>query len=196
MRARLAILSSKTPVMLREILLRDKAPEFLAVSPSGTVPCLITQDGVIDESIDVMKWALAQNDPDGLLAMPDTGWDLIAETDGSFKQALDRTKYAARFPEQNTDEQRAIAGDFLLRLDQQINQWLFDHATIADLAILPFVRQFAFIDKPWFDAQPWPNLQAWLNRFLISDELTSIMPKYEKWYAGKTDFYFPNATLL
>ena len=193
MRARLAVLSSQTPVILREILLRDKAPEFLAVSPSGTVPCLVTQDSVIDESLDVMKWALAQNDPDQLLDMPNAGWDLISETDGSFKQALDRTKYAARYPEQNTDEQRAIAGDFLSRLDQQIDQWLFGHATIADQAILPFVRQFAFIDKAWFDAQPWPNLQAWLDRFLISDEFTTIMPKYAKWHAGDIDFIFPNA---
>ena len=191
MRARCAVLSSRTTVELREILLRDKHPLFLETSPSGTVPCLKTGELVIDESLDVMKWALAQNDPEHLLDMPDLGWDLIEECDGPFKQALDRTKYAARYPDQNTEEQRAIAAEFLTKLDQQIDQWLFDTPTIADFAILPFVRQFAFIDKNWFDAQSWPNLQAWLDRFITSEMFEKIMPKFEKWQDGDPQLLFP-----
>ena len=113
MRARLALLSSKTAVVLREVVLREKPQQFLDISPSATVPCLFDQGTVIDESLDIMKWALTQNDPDRLLGMPDIGWSLIDQTDGPFKHALDRTKYAARFPEQNTQEQRAIAAAFL-----------------------------------------------------------------------------------
>jgi glutathione S-transferase len=185
-------LSSQTTVELREILLRDKAPLFLETSPSGTVPCLKDGEVVIDESLDVMKWALAQNDPDHLLDMPDVGWDLIAECDGPFKQALDRTKYAARYPEQNTDEQRAIASAFLSKLDQQIDQWLFDTPSIADFAILPFVRQFAFIDKSWFDDQDWPNLQPWLERFITSPKFEKAMPKFAQWHDGDPPLFYPS----
>lgn len=192
MRARLALMSSKTTVELREVVLREKPQQFLDISPSATVPCLLDQGNVIDESLDIMKWALAQNDPDGLLNMPDTGWSLIDQTDGHFKQALDRTKYAARFPEQNTDEQRAIAAAFLAKLDQQIDGWLFGHPSIADFAILPFVRQFAFIDKAWFDDQPWPNLHIWLDDFLASDVFERMMFKFDQWHDGDPEIIFPN----
>jgi glutathione S-transferase len=192
MRARLALISAQTPVVLREILLRDKPAAFLEKSPSGTVPCLITGGEVIDESLDVMKWALALNDPDGMLDMPKEGWDLIDHTDGPFKLALDRTKYAARYPEQDTDQHRTNALAFLMRLDQRIDQWIFERATIADIAILPFVRQFAFIDKPWFDAQPMPNVHAWLDRFLKSDAFELIMPKFAPWQEGDAEIFFPD----
>ena len=192
MRARLALLSSNTTVALREVALRDKPAHFLDVSPTATVPCLVTQDGVIGESLDIMKWALVQNDPENLLNMPNAGWALIDETDGPFKLALDRTKYAARFPEQDTQKQRAVAEAFLTRLDQKIDRWLFEHLSIADLAILPFVRQFAFIDKNWFDEQPWPNLHGWLDRFLCSDRFEQIMPKYGQWHEGDVEVLFPN----
>lgn len=191
MRARLAILASQQAVILREIQLRDKPQQFLDVSPSATVPCLVTNDGVIDESLDIMKWTLLRNDPDNLLEMPKNGWDLIAETDGPFKFALDRTKYAQRYPDQDTQAQRETAMGFLIKLDQQINHWIFDHCTLADLAILPFVRQFAFIDKDWFDAQPLPNLHAWLGQFLHSDAFDEIMPKFSKWGDGDPNVLFP-----
>lgn len=194
MRARLAVLSANTSVVLREVVLRDKPPQFLDISPSATVPCLVDRTNVLDESLDIMKWALAQNDPAHLLDMPEIGWWWIDQTDGPFKQALDRTKYAARFPEQNTQEQRAIAEAFLTKLDHQIDQWVFERPSIADLAILPFVRQFAFIDKAWFDVQPWPNVQAWLDRFLASDDFKTIMPKYAQWHEGDPDTLFPNMT--
>lgn len=196
MRARLALASSGVTVELREILLREKPDDFLAASPSGTVPCLKTEARVIDESLDVMTWALAQQDPAGWLSMPEAGWHWISRADGPFKHALDRTKYHSRYPSDEKQTHLADAAAFLAALDQQIDSgqidnWIFDHATLADYAILPFVRQFAFIDKPWFDAQPWPHLQAWLARFLASDQFTQIMDKYPQWHRGDAVTLFP-----
>ena len=101
-RARLALLVSEQRVELREVVLRDKPKEFLDVSPSATVPCLVEESSSIDESLDVMKWALHRSDPDAWLDMPDTGWDWITRCDGPFKHALDRTKYASRYPDQDS----------------------------------------------------------------------------------------------
>ena len=190
-RARLAIASSGVSVDLREILLRAKPDAFLQASPSGTVPCLVTDDGVIDESLDVMLWAVRQQDPEGWLEMPDDGFELIARNDGPFKRTLDRTKYAQRYPDSDPDEQRVLASDFLRELDQRIGPWIFDCPTLADFAILPFVRQFAFIDKTWFDAQPWPDLQQWLELFLVSERFERVMTKYEPWQEGDPVLRFP-----
>ena len=191
MRARLAVLVSGWQVELREVVLRDKPEAFLAVSPSGTVPCLVTADTVLDESLDIMIAALKRNDPQGWLDIPASGHDLIARADGPFKHALDRTKYAARYPDEDATAHRAQACAFLADLDGQLGEWLFDRPTLADYAILPFVRQFAFIDKPWFDAQPWPNLHCWLEAFLASVEFAQIMDKYPQWQAGDAAVYFP-----
>lgn len=191
MRARLALLASRQQVELREVVLRDKPDEFLAVSPSGTVPCLMAGDTVLDESLDIMIWALSQNDPQGWLDMSKAGHALIARADGPFKHALDRTKYAARYPEEDAAEHRAYASAFLADLDAQLGDWLYERPTLADYAILPFVRQFAFIDKTWFDAQPWPNLQRWLETFLASPEFNAIMDKYPQWRAGDPAIRFP-----
>ncbi|NNK17132.1 MAG: glutathione S-transferase [Sulfitobacter sp.] len=191
MRARLALASSGMQVELREVVLRDKPEDFLNLSPSATVPCLSTPEGVIDESLDIMIWALRQSDPDGWLDMPDTGFEWIARCDGPFKNALDRTKYATRYPDEDPDRHRALASDYLRDLDRQIENWIFDKPTLADFAILPFVRQFAFIDKTWFDAQPWTQLQQWLERFLSSPRFAQIMPKYTQWRPGDAPVLFP-----
>ena len=193
MRARLAIASANIQTELREILLRDKAPEFLVTSPSGTVPCLQTANTIIDESLDVMKWALSQNDPDAWLDMPTAGHDLIAIADGPFKQALDRTKYATRYPDQDPEQERAKAHAFLHDLNAQLTQkYLFkDTPTLPDMAILPFVRQFANIDKARFDTENWPNLARWLDDFLISPLFQSILQKYPTWQSGDAPTYFP-----
>ncbi|GAA6180850.1 glutathione S-transferase [Shimia sp. NS0008-38b] len=195
-RARLAVAASGVAVELREILLRDKAPAFLATSPSGTVPCLQAADVVIDESLDVMIWALRQHDPLGWLDMPEVGMGLIEACDGPFKSALDRTKYDTRYPECDAEEQRALAMGFLNRLDQQIGDktGLFDDAPrLADMAILPFVRQFAFIDKPRFDAEAGPNVARWLESFLASETFAAIMPKLAMWREGDTPLIFAGA---
>lgn len=190
MRARLALASAGQSVELREVVLRDKAPEFLAASPSKTVPCLVDGETVIDESLDIMIWALKRADPEGWLTMPDEGWRWIERADGPFKDALDRTKYATRYPGVDPAQQRQIAAGFLAELDATIGTWIFRGPTIADYAILPFVRQFAFIDKPWFDDQPWPNLKPWLERFLASERFAGIMQKYPKWAKGDAPVAF------
>ena len=191
MRARLAIAASGVEVELREILLRDKAPAFLEASPKGTVPVLVTPE-VIEESRDVMAWALAQNDPEGWLDMPAAGHALIDQADGPFKSALDRTKYASRYPDANPDTAREEASVFLRQLESLLRDaYLFGPApSLADMAILPFVRQFAHIDKAWFDAQAWPNLSRWLETFLASDRFAAIMTKYPKWVSGDAPTYF------
>ena len=194
MRARLAIASAGITVELREILLRDKAPEFLTASPKGTVPVL-QGDAIIEESLDVMHWALAQNDPEGLLVnMTDEHVKLIAECDGPFKTALDQTKYAVRYPDLNPMEARATAAAFIEKLDTLIgpNNWLFGkQPTLPDLAILPFVRQFAHTDLDWWNGQSFPNAQRWLAAFKASGRFAGIMAKYTPWKAGDDVILFP-----
>lgn len=190
-RARLAIQASGVQVELREVVLRDKPDAFLEASASGTVPCLVTKETTLDESLDIMMWALRQNDPGGWLDMPDKGWDWIARCDGPFKHALDRTKYATRYPEEVTETHIAVALDFLAELDDQLDGWLFDSPSIADFAMLPFVRQFAFIDKDNFDVQPFPKAQSWLDRFLASSRFAAVMKKYPQWMEGDTSTPFP-----
>lgn len=192
-RARLAIASSGVQVELREILLRDKPPAFLDTSPSATVPCLVTDAGVLDESFDIMRWALAQNDPEGLLDMPDDGLDLIKTFDGPFKRALDLTKYAVRHPDSDPEVTRADAMAILSGLEEQLHHgWLCgSRPSLADLATLPFLRQFAMIDKPRFDAEATPHISAWLETFLASDRLAGVMRKHPPWQAGDPPTLFP-----
>ena len=193
MRARLAIASAGITVELREILLRDKAPEFLATSPKGTVPVLKAEQ-TIEESIDIMHWALAQSDPEGLLhPMTGQGLALIRENDGPFKTALDRTKYAVRYPHIDPAQSRADAAAFVTKLDAQLagQPWLLgDAAALADLAILPFVRQFAHVDVAWWDVQPWPHAQRWLAAFKASDRFAAIMTKHAPWKSGQDSVLF------
>ncbi|MEM6407655.1 MAG: glutathione S-transferase [Pseudomonadota bacterium] len=193
MRGRLALVSAGLETEIREILLRDKAPEFLEASPKGTVPVLVTEGKVIEESLDVMDWALTQNDPENWRDYPDEGRDLIATSDGPFKTALDRYKYSTRH---NSDPEieREKAAQFLRQLDVQLDgkDYLYGaKPTQPDMAILPFVRQFANTDRAWFDAQPWPNLIRWLDAFLASDRFAQIMPKFPKWQAGDPVTLFP-----
>lgn len=193
MRARLAIMSSGIRVELREILLRDKPPAFLETSASATVPALRVNGRVLDESAEIMIWALEQNDPQRLLDMPKEGWQLIDTNDGPFKAALDRTKYASRFPELDAKDERGKAATFLVDLDQRLkaqNSLFGDRLTIADQAILPFVRQFANTDRNWFDAQDWSNLIAWLDRFTESVAFAQIMVKYVPWSQGAAPLWF------
>ena len=195
MRARLAILVSGLTVELREIVLREKAPELLASYPNGTVPVLVTPFAVIEESLEVMLWALDRSDPESWLVMPEAGYEWIARCDGPFKTALDHTKYAVRYPDLDPKQERGRAAEFLLDLNSQIasSDWIFGATcTLADMAVVPFIRQFANSDRSWFDAQPWPNLQRWLFRFLASDRFSGIMTKYPKWQAGDRPVIFPN----
>ena len=195
MRARLAISVSGIQCDLREIVLRDKAPAFLATSPSGTVPCLQTDTAVIDESLDIMIWALRQNDPEGWLDMPTNASVLIQTADGPFKTALDHTKYANRYADVDSHLEREYAALFLRKLNKMLlkQPYLYgENPTLADMAILPFVRQFAGIDKNWFTAQRWPHLRRWLDALLASERFTSIMTKYPKWQTSDPKTVFPS----
>ena len=192
-RARLALASAGVRVELREIVLRDKPAAFLDASPSGTVPCLVTGATVLDESFDIMQWALAQHDPEGLLHMPADGLALIDRFDGPFKTALDLTKYAVRHPDSDPEVTRATAMDMLEDLEAQLGQgWLFGATpTLADLAILPFVRQFAMIDKARFDTDTTPRVLAWLETFLASRRLSDVMEKRAAWKPDDAPVFFP-----
>jgi glutathione S-transferase len=186
-RARLALLFANVNVEIREVVLRDKPAEFLATSPSGTVPSLKLTDTILDESLDIMEWALSQYDPINLMDMPSRGFDLITECDGNFKQDLDRAKYPNRFPETDPLESRDKAALFLYKLEKMLSPNLFGkNMSIADLAILPFVRQFAHIDQVWFYAQDWLNLINWLDNFKQSSEFNKIMTKLAPWQLGDT----------
>ena len=150
---------------------------------------------VIEESFDVMLWALEQSDPEGWLAMPEVGYEWVARCDGPFKTALDHTKYAVRYPDLDPEQERRRAAEFLVDLNLQIasSDWLFGaKCTLADIAIAPFVRQFTNSDRSWFDAQPWPNLQRWLSGSLASDHFARIMTKYPKWQAGDRPVLLPS----
>lgn len=195
MRARLAIAASGVNVALREILLKDKPASFLDASSKGTVPVLENGEVVIDESRDIMMWALSKNDPDGWLDMSQDGFSLIDICDGPFKQALDHTKYAVRFPDLDKGNERAKAMGFLNLLNEHLraNPFLMGPKyTIADIAILPFVRQFANTDRTWFDAQNLNPLTKWLDEFLASKRFAAIMIKYPPWQSGQDQINFPN----
>ena len=199
MRARLAIASSDTKCEIREVVLRDKPAEFIAASQKATVPVLVDIDGaVLEESLDIISWALRGNDPERLFPEDERAHEamqaVIERLDGSFKQSLDRYKYTNRHAGADAVAEREKASEFLKDLDKQLvgSSWLFgDEPSYADFAVLPFVRQFAFVDRPWFDAQPWPDLRVWLDRFIDSQRFHAIMVKYPKWLSGDDPTFFP-----
>ena len=181
MRARMALRYCAVPVEIVEVSLKAKPAEMLAISPKGTVPVLDAGGQVIDESLEIMRWALAQHDPQGWLLEGDPRIaELIEANDQVFKVHLNRYKYAERYPEQPMEVYRAEGALFLQRLDELLTDreyLLADHLSLADVALLPFVRQFAHVDREWFAQTPYVRLQAWLQRFLESDLFTSIMKK-------------------
>jgi len=176
MRARLAIVSAGLEVELREIELRNKPWAMLAVSPKGTVPVLVLSNGrVIEQSLEIMHWALAQSDPSGWLLDPapqDTG-RLIQWNDGEFKSYLDRYKYTDRYPARSQIDYRCQGELFLAELESRLNHTRFlggDAFGLADAAIAPFIRQFAAVDSVWFSNSPYPALRRWLDKLLVSVE--------------------------
>lgn len=198
MRARLAIAASGQAVELREVVLKAKPAEMLAASPKGTVPVLVDTDGtVIAESLEIMLWALSWNDPEGWLA-PDKAemLALIAQCDGEFKHHLDRYKYPERYAGVDAVEHREAASTFLRELNERLlkTSYLFgEQAALADMAIAPFVRQFAQTDAGWFAVQPWPALIGWLEDIVDSPRFAAIMNKYAPWQSGTQGIVFPPA---
>lgn len=173
-------------VELREVKLADKPPELAEASPKATVPVLVLDDGtVIDESIAVARWALSQNDPEDWLTGDDA--DLIAQADGPFKHHLDRYKYPNRYEDEpgcgEVDHQAEglkILKEWDVCLSQH-GQMTGPMRSLADIALFPFIRQFANHNRAWFDAQELPHLHPWLEAHLASDLFTSIMPKFVPW---------------
>lgn len=183
MRARLALQVSGVEIEHREILLRDKPAHMLEISPKGTVPVVLLPDGtVLEESLDVMLWALEQNDPEGWLARKDDA--LVAANDGPFKHHLDRYKYATRYDGADPLEHRDACEAQLKVLDARLGSQPFlsgETRRFTDAAIMPFIRQFANTDREWFDARPYPALQAWLNGWLTSEIFAKVMAKHRLW---------------
>ncbi|WP_176501553.1 glutathione S-transferase [Sphingomonas sp. HMP9] len=192
MRARLAIAANDRRVALREIVLREKPAAMLDASPKGTVPVLVLPDGtVIDQSLDIMRWACANT---GDAAWP-TGNDagLIAVNDGEFKHHLDRYKYADRY-DVDPIEHRAAATGLLRDLDERLraSASLGSSAqSMTDLAIMPFVRQFAQTDRSYFDGLPFARLQAWLAMHLASPLFARVMIRPAAWQPGDPPLSFP-----
>ena len=192
MRARMAIAASGQICRLREVVLRDKPEDMLKASAKGTVPVLVLSDGkAVDESLDIMLWALDKSDPaqwlptnrDELSEMK----SLIARCESEFKPHLDRYKYANRYEDVDPSEHRAAAAIFLneLRARLATSPQLFgDSITLADIALFPFIRQFANTDRDWFEAQDWPDLVQWLDQHIESERFQSIMKKYPRWAPG------------
>ncbi|MEI6858876.1 MAG: glutathione S-transferase [Shewanella sp.] len=199
MRARLGISLSGTSVSLREIILKHKPGPMLAASPKGTVPVLILQDdSVIDESLDIMRWALCLNDPHHLLLAgkpqrQEQAKALIDSNDYEFKPWLDKYKYADRNPKQSEIYYRQQGETFITQLEHLLGkhlQLLSDSTSIADFAIFPFIRQFAGVDRAWFNLAPYPNVQRWLAGHLESTIFSNIMKKYPTWLESGKSFQF------
>jgi glutathione S-transferase len=188
-RARMAIVYASINLELREVSLANKPAEMLSISPKGTVPVLQLEERVIDESIEVMDWALAQSDPDNWLAfdLQQQQQSLIEENDNQFKLWLDKYKYWDRHPEQLQQAYRSQAEKFISKLEKNLIQHSYllgNKICMADIAIFPFIRQFAFVDKDWFDQADYPNLQQWLNKFLESHLFNQVMKKYSVWQSS------------
>ena len=185
-RARLALDASGITVELREVVLRNKPQSLLAASPKGSVPVLVLPDGrVIDESWDIMLWALQQCDPEGWLgesaAYIDIATPLIIKNDTTFKYNLDRYKYPDRYPEHSQTFYRTQAETFLQELETRLSAspyLLSDNMSVADAGILPFVRQFASVDKEWFAQSRYTSISSWLQQFLASERFETIMKKH------------------
>ena len=193
MRARLALVYAGIQVELREVDLNDMPAVLCELVPDNqTVPVLHLPDGRIhDESWDIVLWAVRENDPDGWLGENESNligaeqW--IEMNDYSFKDDLDHYKYADRYPEHPAEYYRSEAELFLQDLEEQLNETVYllgDRLSIADIGVLPFIRQFACVDKNWFEQAPYPRVRAWLEAFLESALFAAIMGKYPVWQPG------------
>ncbi len=199
MRARLALFYSGVAVELREVILSDKPAEMQQLADEVTVPLLVLPDEtLIDESWDIMLWAIRQNDPDLWLGEGESSvFDaeiMVEMNDYSFKNDLDHYKYADRYPEHPMEYYRSLGEEFLQDLEDALSEssyLLGDKISIADIAVFPFIRQFAFVDKPWFDQSPYPRLQDWLQNFLESELFNSIMEKFPVWKQGDEAVIYP-----
>lgn len=197
MRAHMGLKKSGLKIELREVDLKQLPDELLKISSANTVPVLALPDGtVFDESWDILKWALAQNDPDNWLGdnkcfLPDT--EMLVETnDFSFKNDLDHYKYADRYPEHSQEHYRQQCEEFIEELESMLsdNRFLLaDQLSIADIAVFPFVRQFSLVDEAWFVQSGYVNVQQWLAYLVNTDVFLDVFQKHKNWQNGDIAIY-------
>lgn len=199
MRARLAIFKAKQTVLLRDLVLSNKPAEMISVSSKGTVPVLVLSNGtVIEESLEVMLWALQEMDPADLLDCQQEGalsamLLLINEFDNNFKTYLEAYKCAKRYQEDNVAECRAVCQQYIQQLEQRLTAHSFlmsDKESLADIALIPFIRQFARIERQWYLQSPYPMVRQWLNSYLQSSVFTKVMAKHPLWVDEPQDVLF------
>ncbi|WP_111977407.1 glutathione S-transferase [Algibacillus agarilyticus] len=206
MRARIVIFKTKQKIILRDVDLRNKPADMLIASPKGTVPILVTSPEVspqiqtdntakapspfvLEESLDIMMWAIKQSDPNNLSHRETPNalnemLDLINIFDNEFKTCLEQYKCAKRYHESNLEQQRAACTHYLDKLEVKLDQHAYlmsEHESLADLALLPFIRQFAKVERQWYLQSPYPNLKRWLNHYLQSRMFSKVMTKYPFW---------------
>ncbi len=199
MRARMGLLLADQKVMLRDIVMANIPNEMFAVSAKGTVPVLLFDDGsVIDESIDIMIWALKKNDPNNLLSVPEENTfsdmiDLIRRNDSEFVEALNKYKAASRYHDVDEVYCRQHCELFISELEQRLMKYDFlmgATPSLADYAILPFIRQFSRVDRKWYLQAPYPNLKRWLEKHYQNPMFSKAMKKYPQWLDNKEPIVF------
>lgn len=202
-RARMALSYSCVAVEVREVSLRDKPAELIKISSKATVPVLVLSDKkIIDESLDIMLWSLSLADPGGWLHEIDEQFNLsqiqlIKENDQDFKPLLDDYKYADRFTDHTQQTYRDRTIPFLNKLEHRLlnQRYLMDDCMrLVDVALFPFIRQYAFVDKDWFDDAHFPNVAIWLNRFLNHDLFKRVMYKQAVWKPGNEPVYLKTSS--
>ncbi len=186
MRARMALQYAGIEVEHREISLRDKPQSLLLVSPKGTVPVLCIDGLVLEQSLDIMNWALGRSDPDGWAEVNESiAQNWIQENDGPFKLLLDQYKYPHRYPDLNSEEVLSTATELMLKpLETALesSQYLLgSKLTLVDVAIFPFIRQFSMVDSKRFEELPFPSIQKWLNQLIESELFYSVMHQHPTW---------------
>jgi len=204
MRARIAIFKSKQPVFIRAIKLNNKPAEMLSISKNKTVPMMVFSNNdehdsikILEESLDIMLAMLTQNDPNQLLVQKDCGLNealsLIEYFEKGLIPANEAYKCAKRYKESNINECREVCELYLQELEERLSQHRFlvsDNESLVDIALMPFIRQFSKVERPWFQQSPYPKLRAWLNHYLQSAMFTKIMVKHELWVDCQHDILF------
>ena len=197
MRAHMALKNSGLKMELREVVLKDLPDELLNVSAKATVPVLVLPDeSIIDESWDILKWALDQKDPDNWLGKNNqflSDAEMLVEiNDFSFKNDLDHYKYADRFPEHSEEYYRNACEEFVEELEGMLSEnsyLLSDHLTVADIAVFPFIRQFSLVDKNWFDHSDYQNVRRWLENLISTELFLDVLQKHDVWKEGAATVY-------
>lgn len=199
MRARIGLLLAKQPVLLRDIVMTNIPAEMFAASPKGEVPTLVLNDSsVIEESLDIMIWALKQSDPSNLLySHKENAFEemltLISRNDNEFVGALKKYKAASRYHDSTETSCRKQCEPFIRHIEEHLaeHEYIFgDSPSLADYAILPFIRQFSRVDRKWYLSSPYPKLREWLERHYQNPLFSKAMKKYPQWLDTKEDIIF------